>query len=269
MRAVLMLHSVDSSGSAISLTAAELRGLVRGILQSDHAIISLADLLAEPARDAVALTFDDGFASLAELAEPVLTEHGASATLFLTTGYVGRDNYWPSQPAGAPRLRMLDWDGVATLHSAGWDIEAHTKTHPDLRALAPDEMAEELEAPKLEIEQRLGRRARAFAYPYGLLDSRVVDAVGGHYACAVTTRMAALGGHLGHPERESDRLRVPRIDTYYLRHPALQRLFVGSGPNAAGGGPGGFGGFGSPAFRALIAFRAALRRWRGHPGEHA
>ncbi len=55
----------------------ELRGLVRGIRQSGHAIVSLADLLTEPTRDAVALTFDDGFASLARLAEPILTEYGA------------------------------------------------------------------------------------------------------------------------------------------------------------------------------------------------
>ena len=142
MRAVLMLHSVDSSGSPISLTPDELRRLVGGVLRSGHAIVSLRELLAGPTRDAIALTFDDGVASLAEVAAPLLSEQGVAATLFLTTGYVGRTNQWPSQPPSAPRLPMLDWDGVESLHAAGWQIEAHTKTHPDLRTISPDALAE-------------------------------------------------------------------------------------------------------------------------------
>ena len=184
-----MLHSIDPSGSAISLSPAEFRGLVRGVLESGHAIVSLGELLASPAPNTVALTFDDGLASLAEVALPLLREQGASATLFLTTGYVGRDNHWPSQPSSAPRLPMLDWDGVETLYTASWDIEAHSVSHPDLRELSPDQLAEELEAPQAEIEQRLGRMPRAFAYPYGLLNTRVVEAVGARYESAVTTRM--------------------------------------------------------------------------------
>ncbi len=257
MRAVLMLHSVDSSGSEISLAPAELLALVRGIRTSGHAIVPLGELLAQATRDAVALTFDDGLASLAEVAQPLLSEEGAAATLFLTTGYVGRDNHWPSQPRSAPRLPMLDWDGVEALHSAGWEIEAHTHSHPDLRELGSNELAEELEAPQRELERRLGRTPRAFAYPYGLLDARVVDAVATRYECAVTTRMAALADD---PSGNSDPLRIPRLDAYYLRHHTLQRLIRTSS---------GLSGFGGPAFRALIAFRAALRRWSGHPGECA
>lgn len=261
MRAVLMLHSIDSSGSAISLTPDELRCLVAGVLRSGHAIVSLRELLETPTRDTIALTFDDGVASLADLAAPILSEHGVAATLFLTTGYVGRDNHWPSQPASAPRLPMLGWDGVESLHAAGWQIEAHSVTHPDLRTLSPDALAEELDSPKREIEQRLGRLPRSFAYPYGLLDERVVEAVGQRYECAVTTRMASLPAapndsriSTTESETESDMLRIPRLDAYYLRQAAVQKL------------PGGFGG---TPFRALMALRGALRRLRGHPGEHA
>ena len=96
--------------------------------------------------------------------------------------------------------------------------------------------------------------ARVFlinTYPYGLLDARVVEAVGARYERAVTTRMAALAAEPSEASSENDPLRVPRLDAYYLRHPALQRRF------------------GEPAFRALMAFRASLRRWRRHPGEHA
>jgi peptidoglycan/xylan/chitin deacetylase (PgdA/CDA1 family) len=248
MRAVLMLHSVDSSGSAISLAAPELRGLLDLIRSSGHSIVSLRELLETSAPDTVALTFDDGMASLAAEAAPMLSAEGVSATLFLTTGYVGRDNHWPSQPPSAPRLPMLDWGQVESLQAAGWAIEAHSLTHPDLRTLSDDELAEQLEAPRREIGQRLGRAPSAFAYPYGLLDQRVVDAVAQHYATALTTRMATLPAQV-------DPLRVPRLDSYYLRHPALQRL------------AGALGGFGGSPLGGWLAARGALRRWRAHPGE--
>ena len=45
--------------------------------------------------EAVALTFDDGYASNHDLALPVLTEFGLPATIFLTTGFIdGEDMLW-------------------------------------------------------------------------------------------------------------------------------------------------------------------------------
>src|SRR3989449_10961873 len=40
------------------------------------------------------LTFDDGYASLAELVYPILADVGFTATTFLITDYVGRLNTW-------------------------------------------------------------------------------------------------------------------------------------------------------------------------------
>src|SRR5260370_20335396 len=40
------------------------------------------------------LTFDDGYASLAEHAYPVLPDLGFTATTFLITDYVGKTNDW-------------------------------------------------------------------------------------------------------------------------------------------------------------------------------
>src|SRR6266496_1186897 len=40
------------------------------------------------------LTFDDGYASLADYAYPLLADLGYTATTFLVTDYVGRMNTW-------------------------------------------------------------------------------------------------------------------------------------------------------------------------------
>ncbi len=244
MRAVLMFHGVDASGSVLSIEERELHALVEAILGSGHRILPLRQLLAgEGGRRAVALTFDDGFASVAEQGAPVLRALGAPATLFLTTGRVGADNAWPSQPADAPHFKFMDWSQVEALHASGWSIEAHSVTHPDLRRSSDTELDEELERPVEELERRLGARPRILAYPYGYYDHRVVARSRKLYERAVTTEFRVLGPG-------DDPHAVPRIDSYYIRSRAIARRF-GS----------------SLVFRSYLELRGLLRRVRRHPGE--
>jgi peptidoglycan/xylan/chitin deacetylase (PgdA/CDA1 family) len=243
MRAILTFHGVDDSGSVLSVAPGALRSLLAALDASGHRVVPLRDLLEAPvgAGDrCVALSFDDGLASAARTALPILREAGATATLFLTTGHVGRDNRWPDAPPGAPVFAMMGWAEVEALQAAGWEIEAHSATHPDLRRLPDDAVDEELAHADEAIEQRLGRRPRLFAYPYGAVDARVEARVARRYAFAVTTELAPLRGRTTRPHR------VPRLDAYYLRAPRVQARF------------------GDAAFRGWIAARALARRLRGH-----
>jgi peptidoglycan/xylan/chitin deacetylase (PgdA/CDA1 family) len=234
MRAVLTFHSVDASGSVLSIAPPELADLVREVQDSGHAIVSLLDLFADAAPDRVALTFDDGYRSVWEEAAPVLERAGAPATLFLTTDYVGRDSRWPTLPADAPVFDLMSWDQARELRDLGWAIEAHTCTHPDLRALSDDAIEDELRRSNDAIEQEIGARPRAFAYPYGHYDARSLRIARQHYELAVTVQMARV-------ERPPDRHRIPRLETFYFR---------GSRP---------LGGFGSHGFRAYLGLRALIR----------
>jgi peptidoglycan/xylan/chitin deacetylase (PgdA/CDA1 family) len=239
MRAILMFHSVDSSGSVLSIKPDELRSLMAAIERSGHRIVPLQDLLdSETGGREIALTFDDGMRSLHQHALPILRDRGAPATVFLISDYVGRDNRWPSMPANAPTMEMMSWDEVDELHAAGWAVEGHTATHPDLRELSDDGILEELQRGDDVIEARLGRRPEIFAYPYGHLNDRVRAVVSGCYRYAVTTEMNALRGRVG------DAHRVPRLETYYFREPRIHARF------------------GTAMFSGYLAARAALRRLR-------
>ncbi len=240
MRAILTMHSIDESGSAISLSPTELEGLLDGIARSGHRIVPLSELLARPGvPDQVAITFDDGLASVVEEALPILARRGLVATVFVVTGYLGRTNDWPGQPTDAPRLPMMGWEEMEALTEAGWEVGSHTVSHPDLTGLSPDGLEPEIQTAAETIRRRLGVAPQTMAYPYGKANRAVMEAAGKQHRWALGTRLAALDPSVDHP------LELPRLDAYYLRESWTHGLF------------------GGPLLGAWLAGRRRLRAVRG------
>jgi len=240
MRAILTYHSVDETGSVISVSPRRFAEHVRWLASGAVAVVSVAELLARSAAAAaVAITFDDGFTNFATTAWPLLRDHGLPATLFVPTRHVGRTNEWSAMPGGSmPPLPLLDWDALGRLAEEGLALGAHSRTHADLRTLGDAEMLDEIAGSFDDIARETGRRADGFAYPYGYLDERVVSATRTACRWACTTTLGLLS--TGH-----DPYRLPRLDAYFLRGPA--RLDA----------------YGSVPFRSYVSMRAAIRSLRG------
>lgn len=239
MRAILTWHSLDRSGSPISLTPDEFRRQLAWLTRGAVRVVSLDQLLGMTDNAAaVALTFDDGFVNFATEAAPLLQEHGLPVTLFIVTGHVGRDNRWRGGgDPGAPVLPLLDWEALGKLREAGVSLGAHTRTHPRLSRCGAAELHAELVLAAEEMQQRLGERPQGFAYPYGDVDSRVAEAAASVYGWACTTEFRALST-LDAPDR------LPRLDAWYFRDPAR------------------FAGWGSARFRGWLWSRRQARSVR-------
>jgi peptidoglycan/xylan/chitin deacetylase (PgdA/CDA1 family) len=133
------LDAVEASGRT-PVTVGELAGGLRG------------DLPLPP--QAVALTFDDGFADNADALTRLL-DRGMRATLYVTTGYLGRPD-------------MLSASGLRDLASLdGLELGAHSVTHPRLDELPAHEIADEVSASCSALEDIIGREVTTFAYPHG------------------------------------------------------------------------------------------------------
>src|SRR5437762_4575331 len=72
------------------------------------------------ARRTFLLTFDDGYASLADHAYPVLADLGFTATTFLITDHVGTTNTWDVRYTWN-RLPHLSWGQVEQWGARGFD----------------------------------------------------------------------------------------------------------------------------------------------------
>jgi peptidoglycan/xylan/chitin deacetylase (PgdA/CDA1 family) len=222
--AVLTYHSLDEDGSVLS-TAPRLFAEQLALLdEAGIAVVPLRDLGRGPSgpesgTPRVSIAFDDGFLSVYEHAFPLLQRHGFPATVFLVTDYCGKTNAWPSQPRNVVRRPLLGWANVREMTGAGVVVGSHTRTHPDLRRLAPRELEAELVGSKQAIEDALGRPVDTFAYPYGAYDDAVRSVAQTHFQFACTTRLGYVGP-------KSDPLALPRLDVYYLRRRGLfRRLF--------------------------------------------
>ena len=172
-----------------------------------------AEVMAEPDKPQLALTFDDGMASVLANALPVLRHHGIPATAFVVTGWADgqiSDNY----------LRLvLDWPGLSALQAGGITLASHSLTHPDFGRLETGEARRELEVSRERLHRVLGVETTEFAIPLG--QSRNWTPVAGLTAAEAgyTTVYAQCVGT--RPEGTIARTFITRIDRPVIFRAAL------------------------------------------------
>jgi peptidoglycan/xylan/chitin deacetylase (PgdA/CDA1 family) len=214
---VLCYHAVSENWPAdLSITTRQLREQLELLVERGYRGATFHDAVASMPSPSpiVAVTFDDAFLSVLELAHPILSSLGLRATVFVVTDFADGDQ--PLQWTGVDRwlggvheseLQGLSWRQLEQLADDGWEIGSHTRTHPWLTKLSDDALAKELRGSREACEKALGRPCRTLAYPYGDFDARVAAAAleAGYEAAA--TLAAALN--------RPNALAWPRIGVYH------------------------------------------------------
>lgn len=169
--------------------------------------LSLTEFASETphaARRTLLLTFDDGYASLADYVYPVLADLGFTATTFLITDYIGKTNTWDVRYTWN-RLPHLSWAAVERWRARGFEFASHGATHRRLTWLDDSAALAELRRSRETLTSRLGAEAgRAVAYPFGAVSDRVV----GH------ARAAGYELGFGGVKGNGDSLHLSRVPVY-------------------------------------------------------
>ena len=129
---------------------------------------------ALPSRPIV-VSFDDGYLSQAKFALPALRVYRWPAVLNLEVRH--------AEPHDLPMRR------IRQMIAAGWEIDAHTITHPDLTTVDPTRLRREVAGSRRWIRLHLHVPADFFCYPSGRYDARVIAAVrrAGYLGATTTT----------------------------------------------------------------------------------
>ena len=164
---VLCYHRFeDKPHDSLAIAPAEFKAQMQALKDNGIEVVPLKDVLAWrrgekniPPKSAV-ITIDDGYISGHDVAWPILKEFNYPFTMFIYTNWV--------QVGG----KSMTWDQLAEMRDAGVDIESHTESHRDLRKAPAGQdyttwLHNEIYRSKEILEDKLGIKVVAFAFPYG------------------------------------------------------------------------------------------------------
>jgi peptidoglycan/xylan/chitin deacetylase (PgdA/CDA1 family) len=224
---VLCYHALSPSWRAeLSTTPERFERQISLLMARGYRGVTFAEAVrAAGAERILAVTFDDAYRSVLELARPILDGLGAPATVFVPTDSIGEPGplRWPGIDrwlggCHERELTPMSWAELRSLDAAGWEIGSHTGSHPHLTQLDDDSLQDELARSKAACEEHLAGPCTSLAYPYGDVDARVVAA----------TARAGYSAAAGLPQRlhSPNALNWPRIGIYCLDDDFRFRLKV-------------------------------------------
>ena len=164
-------------------------------------VVPLTEVLAPARRPRVAITFDDGYADNLHVAEPLLAQHDAPGTVFVTTAVVeSGEGFWQDRLAAmvldgdyaAPQIEVDIAGERVTAGVQGPEAreQAYRAVHQRIRRRPP----EEIERVLASVSDQLGVRAsdHAGAIPPPLTPSQVKE--------LASSPVVTIGSHtLRHP----------------------------------------------------------------------
>ncbi len=205
--AVLLYHHVsDTAPASTSVAPAVFRKQLDYLAAGGYSVLPLSRILDTLAGGGslpdkcVAITFDDAYQSVLDVAAPLLKKHGWPFTVFVSTQAVdeGYHDY-------------LSWDGLRRLMEAGAEIGNHSYNHAHLVRRESGEsqqqwherIKQDIQRAQQDLQQHLGVTPVMFSYPYGEYDTALQQIVGGLGYYGIAQQSGAVG-------RGFDKLEVPR-----------------------------------------------------------
>jgi peptidoglycan/xylan/chitin deacetylase (PgdA/CDA1 family) len=184
---VLCYHALSPTWPApLSIDPDAFERQMRDLRRRGFVAATLRDAIERPpAERTVAVTFDDAYRSVLDLARPILDRFGMPASVYVPTAWPerGEPMTWDGidQWLGGPHeheLACLGWDELRGLRDGGWEVGSHTRSHPRLPEIDDAALDTELAGSRVDCEAGLGAPCDSIAYPYGAVDERVVAAAG-------------------------------------------------------------------------------------------
>ena len=198
---ILMYHRFGEDGQpSTNIRIAEFEAHLRELSSGSYNVRSLVEVLnairdGKPLPDrTIAITIDDGYASVHSEAWPRLKAAKLPFTIFIAT-----------TPIDGKTKGMMSWDQIRELAQDGVGIGAHTLTHLHMVEADDQRNRDELVRAGARIAEELGKPADIFAYPYGEASQHVMTLV------KEAGYRFALGQHSGVAHPTMNDLYIPRF----------------------------------------------------------
>jgi peptidoglycan/xylan/chitin deacetylase (PgdA/CDA1 family) len=220
---VLMYHHISEElgrEECFNVTPCLFEKQIGFLLTKNFKVISLTQLVEYLKENSplppksVVITFDDGYKNNYIYAYPILRKYNIPATIFLTTGFVNGSVKATSFSGTYEKIFSecpqeglpLSWEEIREMSENGIYFGAHTVSHPRLTKIPLEKAREEIELSKREIEEKLGKEVKCFAYPYGDYNEKIIELVKeAGFSCAAA-------GHPSPISKRTNTYKLGRID---------------------------------------------------------
>ena len=193
MKKVLIMyyHEVVKRGEGATYQKIEeekFEAQMRYLQEQGYTSLFFSELDKALPEKSVIVSFDDGFRSVYDNAAPIMQKYGIKGNIYLPTAYIGQDG------------KFMDWDMVRRLQENGFEMQAHTHNHVDIRTLSAEDMQREVQNSNEYFIRELGKAPCAICLPFGTYDRRSVKLLKktGKYRYI-------LASYYGRVERESSK----------------------------------------------------------------
>jgi peptidoglycan/xylan/chitin deacetylase (PgdA/CDA1 family) len=168
----LTSHLISDRHHRMALPTQAFLSIVR-YLKKRYRIVSFSEAcqllkagtISEPT---VVLTFDDGYEDNFVNLRAVCEELDVPVVLFVSTDAVSRhQEFWHDFGRGLAGFRALTWNQIRYWSTEGVEFHSHSCSHYDCGSLDEDWLKKELTESKRVLEEQLGKRVTAFAFPFG------------------------------------------------------------------------------------------------------
>ena len=198
---VLMYHRFgEADYPSTNVQLAQVDAHIKMLQDGDFTVLPLPDIIAAfengdtlPDRT-IAITIDDAFQSIYDVAWPKFREAGFPFTVFVATDLVdrGHGNY-------------MSWDQLRELQKAGVTIGNHSASHPHLPDRDMATVRREIVDAQARLTVELGVAPSLFAYPYGESSREIAELV------TELGFTAAFGQHSAVAFAKHNRFYLPRF----------------------------------------------------------
>ncbi len=168
---ILQYHHVSETSPAVtSVSPAQFKQQMQYLHEQQFNVVPLQQVIdaiksgEQLPANTVAITFDDGYRSIADNAAPILQQYGFPYTLFVAI-----------EPIEKGFGEMMDWQQLKQLAANGATIANHSWGHEHLIRRVDNESEQQwlarvqdnLQRTEAAILQHTGQSVKTLAYPYG------------------------------------------------------------------------------------------------------
>ncbi|MFO7891527.1 MAG: polysaccharide deacetylase family protein [bacterium] len=176
---ILTFHKVDKrfEWGVTRVTPLQFKQILSFLKTEGYSSVSISDLFNSKIQlpeKPVILNFDDSYENIYTNAFPLMQSYKVTSTIFIITGYVGKQNLWDVN-VGWIRFKHLSWDQIKALSDQGFEFGSHSVNHPDLTRIRQKDIYRELDYSKKEIEDKIGKKVRYISFPFGRYNDKVID----------------------------------------------------------------------------------------------